>query len=359
MKAVILCAGKGTRLYPVTLTMPKPLVPVANKALLTYAIETLTTMGATEIGLVVNSLDSPIRTRLGDGLDSVGVPLTYIAQEDPKGLAHAVKLCEPFVGNEPFIVYLGDNIFQDRMKALYTRFEQTGAGAAIALTEVPNPSAFGIAELDGDQITRLVEKPKDPPSNLAIAGVYVFKPEIFEAIEHIKPSWRNELEITDAIQWMLEQGHRVVPYVVEGWWIDAGKPDAIVLANQLVLEDLPYSANDTDDPRIQGQSQVSHRVLIGHNSQVIDSVIRGPVIIGSNVTIRNAYVGPYTSIGDDVLIEGSEIEHSIVMSNCTIKNIEGRIDDSVIADNVCVMRSTSKPLTHRLVLAENSLVQLR
>jgi glucose-1-phosphate thymidylyltransferase len=358
MKALILCAGKGTRLYPVTLTLPKPLVPVANKALVKYAIETLTAMGATEIGLVVNSLDSPIRTQLGDGMDTVGVPLTYIAQEDPRGLAHAVKLSQPFVGDEPFIVYLGDNIFQDRMRALYTQFQHKDAGAAIALTEVPNPSAFGIAELEDGRIRRLVEKPKDPPTNLAIAGVYVFQPAIFEAIDHIKPSWRNELEITDAIQYMLEQGSTVIPYIVEGWWIDAGNADSIILANQLVLEELPFTPAIRDDLRIQGKSDVSHRVILGKESQIIDSVIRGPAIVGENVIIRSSYIGPYTSIGSNTVIEGSEIEHSIVMCGCTISHIRGRIDASLIADNVSVMRAIGRPVTHRLVLAENSLVQL-
>jgi glucose-1-phosphate thymidylyltransferase len=358
MKAVILCAGKGTRLYPVTLTMPKPLVPVANKALLRYAIEILSDMGATEIGLVVDSLDSPIRERLGDGLDTVGIPLTYIAQENPQGLAHAVKLCQPFVDNEPFIVYLGDNIFQDHMPNLFTEFQQAGACAAIALTVVPNPSAFGIAELDGTTVKRLVEKPKDPPSNLAVAGVYIFDPVIFDAIEHIKPSWRNELEITDAIQYLIEHNKCVMPYVVDGWWIDAGKPESIVLANQLVLEQLPFIPTNNDDERIQGDSLVSHRVILGEGSQVINSVIRGPAIIGNNVIIRDSYIGPYTSIGDDVLIEGSEIEQSIVMCSCTIQNIEGRIDTSLIADNAKVIRAVAKPMTHRLVLAENSLVQL-
>lgn len=359
MKALILCAGKGTRLYPVTLTMPKPLVPVANKALLKYAIETLKGIGATAIGLVVNSLDSPIRTQLGDGLETVGIPLTYIAQEDPRGLAHAVKLSQNFIGGEPFIVYLGDNIFQDHMTALLDQFHANSAGAALALTEVANPSGFGIAELAGSRIKRLVEKPKDPPSNLAIAGVYVFQPAIFDAIDHIKPSWRNELEITDAIQYLLEQGYPVLPYIVNGWWIDAGNAESIILANQLVLEGLPYSRPDRLDPRIQGQSRVSHRVLLGDRAQIIDSVIRGPVIIGDNVTIRDSYVGPYTSVGSDTVIEGSEIEHSIVMCGCTIKNIGGRIDASLIADNVTVLRAEGRPTTHRLILAENSLVQLR
>lgn len=357
MKAVILCAGKGTRLYPVTLTMPKPLVPVANKALLKYAIETLTSMGATEIGLVVNSLDSPIRAELGEGLDTVGVPLYYIEQRNPRGLAHAVKLCEDFVGNEPFIVYLGDNIFQDRMAALYTKFEETGAGAAIALTEVPDPQRFGIAELEGNSIKRLVEKPKNPPSNLAIAGVYVFQPAIFEAIEHVQPSWRNELEITDAIQHLLDHEHQVIPYIVEGWWIDAGNAESIVLANQLVLEELPYIPPYNGDERIQGESDVSHRVLLGESARIIDSVIRGPVTIGDNTIIRDSFVGPYTAIGDNVVIESSEIEHSIVMENCTIKNIERRIDSSLIAANAKVISTPFKPNAHRLVLAENSVVQ--
>ncbi len=359
MKAIILAAGKGTRLYPVTLTMPKPLVPVANKPLIKYATEILTGMGVTEIGLVVHTLDSPIRQILGDGLESIGVPLTYIEQANPHGLAHAVKVSRPFLGDdEPFIMYLGDNIFQDRMQALYRRFVEQGASAAIALTEVSDPTRFGIAELEGDRIKRLIEKPKEPPTNLAIAGVYVFQPDIFDAIEHIQPSWRNELEITDAIQYLLEHGKTVVPYVVEGWWVDAGNADSIVLANQLVLEDAPFSPALNGDDRVVGDSSVSHRVQLGENSRIIDSVVRGPVIIGDHVTIRDSYVGPYTSIGNDVVIECSEIEHSIVMNHCAIKNIVGRIDASLIADNVTVTRATTKPNTHRLVLAENSVVQL-
>ena len=228
MKAIILAAGKGTRLYPVTLTMPKPLVPVANKALIKYAIETLTNMGATEIGLVVHSLDSPIRQALGDGLSTVGVPLTYIEQANPRGLAHAVKVAQPFLGDEPFLMYLGDNIFQDSMKALTTRFKETGAGAAIALTEVPDPTRFGIAELEGDHVKRLVEKPKDPPRNLCIVGVYAFGPEIFESIERTPPSARGEVEITDAIQGLIDAGLEVRKYEIEGWWKDTGKPEDVL-----------------------------------------------------------------------------------------------------------------------------------
>ena len=244
------------------------------------------------------------------------------------------------------------------LTALADCFKTSGASAAIALTEVPNPSAFGIAELEGDKIKRLIEKPKDPPSNLAIAGVYVFQPAIFDAIEHIKPSWRNEFEITDAIQYLLDQGKTVFPYIVNGWWIDAGKPESIVLANQLVLEHLPFTPALTTMIASRVNSRVSHRVILGENTQIVDSVIRGPVIIGDNVVIRDAYIGPYTAIGDNVVIENSEIEHSIVMSCCSIQNIEGRIDASLIAENVKVIRAIAKPQTHRLVLAENSLVQL-
>lgn len=315
-------------------------------------------MGATEIGLVVNSLDSPIRDHFGDGHHTVGIPLTYIAQENPRGLAHAVKLCQPFTGDDPFIVYLGDNIFQDSMQALYQQFESTGAGAAIALTEVPDPSRFGVAELENGTIKRLVEKPKNPLSNLAIAGVYVFRSSIYEAIDRIKPSWRNEYEITDAIQEVLNSGKTVIPYIVKGWWIDAGKPDSIILANQTILEDLPYSSIPNGDPRIQGDSVVSHRVVLGEKTQIIDSVVRGPVVIGEHSVIRNAYVGPYTAIGPNVIIENCEIENSIVMASSSIRGIQGRIDASLIAEQVSVSHSSAKPMTHRFVLAENSLIEL-
>lgn len=357
MKAVILAAGKATRLRPVTLTMPKALVPVANKTLIGYAIDVLKAAGLTDIGIVVNDLESSIPQALGKG-EGLGVNLEYIVQAEQLGLAHAVGLCRPFVGDESFCVFLGDNIFQDKMQPLFKSFENTDIEAAIALGEVSDPTRYGIAELAGDCVARVVEKPKEPKSNLAIAGVYLFRPSIFNAISRIKPSWRNELEITDAIQMIINDGNQVCPYILKGWWIDAGKPDAIVLANQLVLEELPYTPAPEDKGQIVGRSEVSHRVLLGANSQVIDSVIRGPVIIGDNTVIRNSYVGPYTSLGDNVLIEGSEIEASIVMSNCIIRNIPGRIDSSLLADNAQVTAAQRMPATRRFILAENSYVQL-
>lgn len=358
MKAVILAAGKATRLRPVTLTMPKALVPVANKTLIGYAFDVLKAAGFDEIGIVVNDLDSPLPQTLGDGA-ALGIRLQYIVQAEQKGLAHAVSLCRDFVGDDPFCVFLGDNIFQDKMSSMFANFLNSGAESAIALGEVSDPTRFGIAELNDDgSIARVVEKPKEPKSNLAISGVYLFRASIFDAISRIKPSWRNELEITDAIQRLVDDGKRVDSYILKGWWIDAGKPDAIVLANQLVLEELPYTPANEDKTQIIGNSTVTHRVILGKNSQVIDSVVRGPVIIGDNTIIRNSYVGPYTALGDNVTIEGSEIEASIVMKNCTISNIKGRIDSSLLADNAQLSAASHMPATHRFVLAENSYVQL-
>ena len=357
MKAVILAAGKATRLRPVTLTMPKALVPVANKSLIEYAIDVLKRAGLCDIGLVVNELESPIPQTLGDGA-GLGVKLQYIVQEEQLGLAHAIGLCRSFVGDEPFCVFLGDNIFQDKMEHMFRDFAESDAEAVIALGEVSDPSRYGIVVVDNGRIKQLIEKPKEPPSNLAIAGVYLFRNTIFDAISKIKPSWRNELEITDAIQQLVSDGCTVNSYILKGWWIDAGKPDAIVLANQLVLEELPYSPAPEDKGQIIGKSEVSHRVIIGENSQIIDSVIRGPVIIGSNTIVRNSYIGPYTSLGDNVLVEGSEIEASIVMKNCVLRNIPGRIDASLLADGAQVTAAEHVPAAHRFILAENSYVQL-
>lgn len=357
MKAVILAAGQGTRLRPVTLTMPKPLVPVANKWLIAYAIDVLKGAGLNEIGIVVNSLESPIVTTLGNG-EKLGVHLEYIVQSEQLGLAHAINLCKDFVGDAPFCVFLGDNIFQDKMRNLLVHFEESGVEATIVLGEVPDPTRFGIAVIEGTQIKTVVEKPKDPPSNLAIAGVYLFRASIFEAISRIKPSWRNELEITDAIQELINMGKSVTPYALKGWWIDAGKPDPIILANQLVLEELPYSPPPDKSKGIVGDCDVSHRVLIGENSQIIDSIVRGPVIIGNNTIIKDSYIGPYTAIGNDVRIEASEIESSIIMDNCVIRSISGRIDRSLLAHNAQLVSTKRMPKTSRFVLAENTYVEL-
>lgn len=357
MKAVILAAGQGTRLRPVTLTMPKPLVPVANKSLIAYAIDVLKDSGFNHIGIVVNDLNSAIPHQLGDGA-RLGVRLEYVVQAEQRGLAHALNLCRDFVGDDPFCMFLGDNIFQDKMQSVLTGFESSSDEAAVVLGEVSDPSRYGIADVQGDRILRVVEKPKDPPSNLAIAGVYLFRKSIFDAIGHIKPSWRNELEITDAIQHLIAQGQTVRPYILKGWWIDAGKPDAIIQANQLVLGELPYTPAPENPTQILGTSEVSHRVLLGEGSRIIDSVVRGPVIIGNHVTIKHSYIGPYTALGDNVVVENSEIEASIVMKDCVIRNMPGRIDSSLLADNTQVTAAQHVPAAHRFILAENSYVNL-
>ncbi|MEO1287133.1 MAG: glucose-1-phosphate thymidylyltransferase, partial [Chloroflexota bacterium] len=291
----------------------------------------------------------------GDDLD---VKIEYVIQEEQLGLAHAAGICRDFVGDEPFAMFLGDNIFQDKMSDLIRNFESSDADASIVLTPVPDPSRFGIAVVEDEKIQRVVEKPKDPPSNLAIVGIYLFRPSIFEVIDSLEPSARGEYEITDAIQALIGSGKKVAPYKIKGWFIDAGKPDPIILANQLVLEELPWTPAPTDENKIQGDSDVSHRVIIGENSQIIDSVVRGPVIIGDNTIIRNSYVGPYTAIGDNCTIEGSEIEASIVMSGCRIHLIPGRIDRSLLADNAQVVSTDRMPTAYRFVLAENTIVEV-
>ncbi|MGJ3237453.1 MAG: glucose-1-phosphate thymidylyltransferase [Anaerolineae bacterium] len=357
MKAIILAAGQGTRLRPVTLTMPKPIVPVANKRLIEYAIDTIKGADITEIGIVVNSLESPIVQAFGDG-SQMGVKLEYIIQEEQLGLAHAAGICRDFVGDEPFAMFLGDNIFQDKMSDFIRNFGASDADASIVLAKVPDPSRFGIAVVEDGVIQRVMEKPKDPPSDLAIVGVYLFRASVFEAIDTLEPSARGEYEITDAIQKLISDKKSIEPYTIKGWFIDAGKPDPIILANQLVLEELPWTPAPTDADKIKGESEVSHRVIIGENSQIIDSVVRGPVIIGENTIIRDSYVGPYTAIGDNCTIEGSEIEASIVMNNCVIRLIPGRIDRSLLADNAQVVSTERMPTAYRFVLAENTIVEV-
>lgn len=356
MKAIILAAGQGTRLRPVTLTMPKPLVPVANKSLIEYAIDVLKNAGLSEIGIVVNDMSSPIVTKMGDGKD-LNVSIEYIVQEEQLGLAHAINLCKDFVGDDTFCVFLGDNIFQDQVEDLLRGFEASDNEAAIALIPVPDPERFGIATVEGERIIKLQEKPQNPESNLAISGVYLFRSSIFEAIKQIKPSARGELEITDAMAVLVNSEKKVFPYTLQGWWIDAGKPNAIITANQFVLGDMPYTpAPDGDN--ITG-SEISHRVVLGENTKIINSVVRGPVIIGDNVMIENSYIGPYTSIGDNVTVENSEIEASIVMKNCELRDLPGRIDSSLLADNTIVTSSAARtPAVYRFILAENSYVQL-
>ncbi len=354
MKALILSGGKGTRLYPLTYTRAKQLIPVANKPVLFRVIEAVREADIQDIGIVVGDTAEEVMDAVGDGR-RWNAHISYIRQEAPLGLAHAVKISRDFLGAEPFVMFLGDNVIQGGIVSLVDEFVSGGYNAQIVLTPVEEPQHYGVAELDeAGNIVRLVEKPRHPRSNLALVGIYMFDPAIFEAVNSITPSWRGELEITDAIQWLVEQGYRVRPYIHHGWWIDTGKPIDMLEANNRVLLEMTHAVQGYVDR----ESRVDHNVTVEEGAEIIGSVIRGPSIIGANTRVVNAYVGPFTSIYHDCLIEECEIEHSIVLENSTISGIPQRIEDSLIGRNVDVRRSPTKPKAYKLTLGDNSKVGL-
>jgi glucose-1-phosphate thymidylyltransferase len=350
MKGLILSGGKGTRLYPLTYTRAKQLIPVANKPVLFRVIEAIRDAGIVDIGIVVGDTGPEIREAAGVG-ERWGVQLTYIEQPEALGLAHAVMTSRDFLGDDRFVMFLGDNVIQGGVHELVHQFAQSDWNAQIVLTVVAEPEHYGVAELDEqDRVKRLVEKPREPPSDLALVGIYMFDHHIHAACDAIAPSWRGELEITDAIQWLIDQGFRVRPYIHRGWWIDTGKPTDMLDANDHVLEELT--------PRIDGfvdrDSHVDRRVTVEAGAEVINSVIRGPAIIGEEARIVNSYIGPFTSISHHVVIEDSEIEHSIVLEHSVIAGIPQRIQDSLIGRNARVQRSPIKPAAHKLTLGDYS-----
>jgi glucose-1-phosphate thymidylyltransferase len=352
MKGLILSGGKGTRLYPLTYTSAKQLIPVANKPVLFRVIEAIRDAGITDIGIVVGDTVKEIRTAVGRG-GRWDVKITYILQEQPMGLAHAVKVSRDFLGDERFVMFLGDNVLQGGISGLIEQFTASDWNSQIVLTRVAHPEQYGVAELDENgRIVRLVEKPKQPPSDLALVGIYMFDHHIHEATEQIAPSWRGELEITDAIQWLVEHDYRVYPYIHRGWWIDTGKREDLLEANDLVLEELA--------PKIEGyidrDSEVDGRVTVQQGAKIVNSVIRGPTIIGERTRIINSYVGPFTSIYHDVVIENSEIERAIVLEHSLIRDIPARIQDSVIGRQVSLTRSPIKPKAYKLTLGDHSQV---
>ncbi|WP_456423182.1 glucose-1-phosphate thymidylyltransferase [Thermococcus sp.] len=352
MKALILSGGHGTRLRPLTYSQQKQLIPVANKPVLFYAIEDVIEAGIHEIGIIIGpNAEQVKKTVLSREWDA---EIEFIYQGEPKGLAHAILVARDYLGDDDFVMYLGDNILREGIVKHKKHFEKGNYDASILLTEVPNPQQFGVAELseDGKTIKRLVEKPKNPPSNLALVGIYFFKPIIHEAVKNIKPSWRNELEITDAIQWLIDHGYRVGWTKVTGWWKDTGKPEDLLDANRLILDDLK------PEIRVQTKARIHGRVVIGEGSEIDENtVIKGPVIIGQNVRIRNSYIGPYTSIGDNVVIENTEIEDSIILPDSEIRDA-GRIVESLIGRGVKILRGTSHPSGKKLVVGDNSRIIL-
>ncbi|MBM3267174.1 MAG: glucose-1-phosphate thymidylyltransferase [Candidatus Sericytochromatia bacterium] len=355
MKGLILSGGKGTRLRPITHTAAKQLVPVANKPILYYAIEALRDAGIRDIGIIVGETREEVRAAVGDG-SRWGARISYIQQEAPLGLAHAVKISEEFMAGESFVMYLGDNLIRGGIGDFVRQFDASRPDAMVLLAKVPDPSQFGVAELNGDgHITRLQEKPREPKSDLALVGVYLFTRAIFPAVHAIKPSRRGELEITDAIQYLVDDAKRVLPHVITGWWKDTGKLADMLEANRIMLDDI----KDADvQGRLEGGTQIQGRVVVAPGSHLVDCTVRGPVVIGENCRLERTFVGPYTSIGPDVTITGTEIEHSIVLSGSRIQDPGARIVDSLLGKNVEVGRSSDLPRAFRLMLGDSSQVTI-
>ena len=352
MKGLILSGGKGTRLYPLTFTRAKQLIPVANKPVLARVIEAIREADVREVGIVVGPTAPEIKQALGSG-DEWDVELTYIQQDSPDGLAHAVKISRDFLADDPFVMFLGDNVIQGGISALIRDFARSQWNSQIVLKEVDNPSAYGVAKMRADgSIERLIEKPQSPPSNLALVGIYMFDKHIFEAVNAIAPSARGEYEITDAIQWLIDRGHTVYPHIHRGWWIDTGKPTDMLEANSHVLEEIKPCRHASAS--VDADSTVDARVTLQAGARIVNSVVRGPTIIGQNTLIENSYVGPFTSIYHGCQIRDCEIERSIILENSRVIDIDATLRDSLIGRNASLKRSAGKPRGIKMNLGDHS-----
>jgi glucose-1-phosphate thymidylyltransferase len=355
LKGLILSGGKGTRLRPITHTSAKQLVPVANKPVLFYGIEAMADAGIEEVGIIIAPETGPeIQAAAGDG-SRFGLRITYIVQDEPLGLAHAVLTAEPFLGGSPFVMYLGDNLLQGGITELVSAFRTSAPDALILLTPVPDPENYGVAELapagagEIGTVRRLVEKPAEPATDLALVGVYMFTAGVHDAARAISPSPRGELEITDAIQYLVDSGMRVEPHIVRGWWKDTGRLEDMLEANRLILDNMTE--------RIEGElldCQIDGRVVIEPGARLERTTVRGPAVIGAGAVLRDCYVGPYTSIGEGCEISGSEVEHSILLAGCTVSDLGGRMESSLLGRNVTVRRGERQPRAYRFMVGDNS-----
>ncbi len=353
LKGLILSGGKGTRLRPITHTSAKQLIPVANKPVLFYGIEALAAAGIDEVGIIIApETGAEIREAAGDG-SRFGVRITYIVQEQPAGLAHAVLTAEPFLGRDAFVMYLGDNLLQGGIVDLVERFQSAGCAALILLTPVSDPENYGVAELDGDRVVRLVEKPRTPVSDLALVGVYMFTAAVHDAARAIEPSARGELEITDAIQYLVDGDLRVEPHVVTGWWKDTGQLADMLEANRLILDVMEASCEGVVE-----DSQLDGRVVVAAGARVERSTVRGPAIIGAGAQLIDAYVGPYTAVGEGCVIESAEVENSILLAGCEVRRLDGRVESSLLGRNVRIGRAERQPSAYRFMLGDNSEVRV-
>jgi len=355
LKSIILCAGKGTRLRPLTHTSAKHLIPIANKPVLFYAIEAIKDCEIKDIGIIIGETGEDIKNELKDG-SKWGVNISYIEQKEALGLAHAVSVAHDFLREDKFLMYLGDNLLKNGIEGYANKFIKGNYNAFVLLTEVDNPSQFGVAELKEGRVVRVVEKPKEPVSNLALIGVYFFDKNVHHAINSIEPSGRGELEITDAIQWMIDNGYKVAAEVIGGWWKDTGKPDDILEANRLILENIERDVSEAIV--INETSQVSGRVQIGKGSEIINSKIVGPVIIGERVRVVDSYIGPFTSLSERVEIRKSEIECSVVLEGSKLEYVKGRMKRCLIGKDVEIYHSKNLPQAYEFILGDHSKVGL-
>jgi glucose-1-phosphate thymidylyltransferase len=349
LKGLILSGGKGTRLRPITHTSAKQLVPVANKPVLFYGLEAMAQAGIGQVGIIVApETGGEIREAVGDG-SRFGLEVEFIEQDEPLGLAHAVLTAREFLGESPFVMYLGDNLLQGGIVELVEAFRTNEPDALILLTPVPDPENYGVAELDGQRVVRLVEKPPEPATDLALVGVYMFTPAIHEAAEAIEPSGRGELEITDAIQHLVDEGRRVEPHVVVGWWKDTGRLEDMLEANRLILDNV--------EGRVEGElvdSQADGRVVIEAGAKLERSTVRGPAVIGAGARLLDAYVGPYTAIGEDCTIVNAEVENSILLAGSSVEGLDGRMESSLLGRNVAIRRDGRSPRAYRFMVGDNS-----
>ncbi len=353
MKALITSGGRGTRLRPLTHTQNKHLIPIANKPILHYAIEYCIEAGITDIGIVYSKGSDAVRHAIGKG-ERWGVNISYIAQEAPLGLAHVIKISQEFIGDEPFVFYLGDNMVVGGLKKFIDAYNQSNSNCHLTLARVKDPQRFGVPEIIDGRIVRIEEKPAQPKSDLAVAGIYIYDKHIFEAVNNIDYSSRGELEISDAHQYLLDHGYHISYSEITGWWKDTGKPYDLLEANRLVLDNIsPDIQGDIDD-----DSLVTGDVQLAKGAKVINSTIRGPAVIGENTVIENCYIGPFTAIYEDCHIRNSEVEFSILLSECKVLDVDIRIEHSLLGNDVEIIKSQGKPATHRFLIGDQSRVEL-
>lgn len=355
MKALVLAGGRGTRLKPLTYTGAKQLVPVANRPILFYVMDNLHKAGISDVGVIVapETMNEIIKA-LNEG-NTWGHKFTFIEQAEPKGLAHAVLTAKDFIKDSPFVMYLGDNLIGQDISPVCREFPASNDDSVIFLKKVENPRQFGVAVLDeSGRVSKLIEKPKDPPSDLALVGIYFFKKNVFDAISKIKPSWRNELEITDAIQMLIDDRKKVTSQIVSGWWLDTGKKDDLLAANMTVLD---TCCRHNILGKVDDKSNIEGRIDLGEGSEVVNSKIRGPVVIGNNTRIINTFIGPYTSIGNNVTVKNTVMQHSVLLDGCNISDVD-RMEESLCGKRVEIKKHDENFKAYKLLIGDDSTIEI-